>query len=68
LYSEQQSGVVQKATVEKSAAMPAMGVFALLSVGGLVAGVGVSAFRRRRSTRQFTATAQYANLEEGPVE
>merc|ERR1711982_36082 len=64
LYSIQQ-GVDSS----KSWAMSSVGMFALLSVSGLAAGVGASIFRRtRRNTRQ---QSHYENLEDGiqaPVE
>jgi len=66
LYSNQQEVVVQKADV-KGWMMPSVGMFAMVAVGGLVAGFATSAYRRsRRSTR--AVVAHYDSLEEGSLE
>merc|ERR1712048_1495380 len=69
LYSSKQGVVLNADSDSKPWTMPLMGMFALLAVGGVAAGVGASVFRRgRRNTRQ---PVLYTTLEDGvkgPVE
>jgi len=63
-----QEGVLPKAVATST--MPVMGMFAMLSVAGLAAGVGATIYRRtRRSTSRDHTYSQALNaMEHGPME
>jgi len=61
-----QEGVVQKAT---ASAMPVMGMLAMFSVAGFMAGIGASIYRRtRRNTSREPTYEAFESMENGPME